>query len=1037
MSDIMIPVKFKKLLYWILEEYKNEDSIFGIHKDKFYKKPDTSYFTIFGEKCETPLGPAAGPHTQQTANLVTSYLTGSRFFELKTVQIMDTLDIEKPCIEATDEGYNTEWSTELTVPQAYEEYVKGWFLLHMLGKMLGLTKSSDRAFVFNMSVGYDLKGIKEPKIDNFIEGLIDAADNPVFLECKKVLRVAIAAGDVPGIEDPEFVETVSPNISNSITLSTMHGCPPEDQELICKYLISEKKLHTFLKMNPTLHGYEYVKKAFAKLGYDQITLKEESFTHDMQYDAAIKMLNVLIPFAKEHGVEFGAKLSNTLAVVNDKGMLPTNEMYMSGRALFPLTINLAKKLSYEFNGELKISYAGGANWFNAKKLYEVGIRPITIATDLLKPGGYTRFTQLAVLLEDLMAKPAPEKIDMIELDKLADNALFGKTYRKEAKSDIPMKIDKKLEMMKCFVAPCVEACPISQDVPEYTRLIGENRFMEAFELILSKNPLPHITGYICDHQCMYKCVRNDYEEPVLIRELKRVAAETSYNEYINNFKNEALSLGVKVAVIGAGPAGMSSAYFLARQGFDVTIFDMTGKVGGTVTHTIPGFRIPAEAIEHDIELIKKMGVEFQFNSDKNVDIADLKSKGFKYINLAVGAWKSRILTLEGDTSRVHGAIKFLQDWNKDPEALDLGRNVAVIGGGNSAMDGARAAKKTPGVDNVYIVYRRTIKEMPADREELEHAIKDGVIFKELVNPVSLTNGILKCQVMELGEPDDSGRRRPLPVEGKFVELKIDTVLSAIGEMVDYDLLNSNGIEIDERRNIKVNEFNETSVENVFISGDAFRGPSTVVESIADGQSVTNGIFAKEGIDLKRVSAKDYKFDYETRKLEIRAKKGNINPTVETLTNDEEIANETNRCLECNFICNKCVEVCPNRANLAIPVPGFENDNQIIHLDGFCNECGNCETFCPYDGAPYKDKFTLYWCNEDMEVNENNGFLLLEEGDGAKFKMRLKDKYYVLSFDASGNMINFESKHDIECKQTFDALLDVIWTTYKNYRYIFV
>ncbi|RLC49978.1 MAG: putative selenate reductase subunit YgfK, partial [Candidatus Cloacimonadota bacterium] len=375
MSDIMIPVKFKKLLYWILEEYKKEKTIFGIHEDKFYKKPDSSAFTIFGEKCETALGPAAGPHTQQTPNIVTSYLTGCRFFELKTVQIMDTLDVEKPCIEATDEGYNTEWSTELTVPQAYGEYVKGWFLLHMLNKMFGLSKVDERSFVFNMSVGYDLVGIKKPKIDNFIEGLKDASQHPDFLECKTVLKDAIAKGDIPGITDPEFVETISPNISNSITLSTMHGCPPEDQELICKYLMSEKKLHTFLKMNPTLHGYEYVKNAFAKLGYDHITLKEESFTHDMQWEPAVKMLDVLIPFAKEHNVEFGAKLSNTLAVVNDKDKLPTNEMYMSGRALFPLTINLAKKLSHQYNGELSISYAGGANYFNAKQLYDIGIRP--------------------------------------------------------------------------------------------------------------------------------------------------------------------------------------------------------------------------------------------------------------------------------------------------------------------------------------------------------------------------------------------------------------------------------------------------------------------------------------------------------------------------------------------------------------------------------------------------------------------------------------------------------------------------------------
>ncbi|MCF7794514.1 MAG: putative selenate reductase subunit YgfK, partial [Candidatus Cloacimonetes bacterium] len=640
MSDIMIPVKFEKLLHWILEEYKKEKTIFGIHEEKFYKKHDKSFITIFGEKCETALGPAAGPHTQQTPNIVAAYLTGSRFFELKTVQILDELDIEKPCIEATDEGYNTEWSTELTVPQAYEEYLKGWFLIHVVNKMFGLSRLDERAFIFNTSVGYDLAGIKQKKVDDFIENLKDASKHPVFRECETVLKKAISTGDIPGINDPDFVETISPNISNSITLSTMHGCPPEDQEAICKYLMKEKKLHTFLKMNPTLHGYEYVKNAFAKLGYDHITLKEESFTHDMQWKPAVKMLDVLIPFAKEQGVEFGAKLSNTLAVVNDQRMLPTDEMYMSGRALFPLTINLAKKLSHQYNGKLPISYAGGANYFNAKELFEIGIRPITIATDILKPGGYTKLSQLAYLLDDEMKQPVKDRIDLSKLDELAKNALESPIYKMETKSQIPMKIDKKLEMMKCFIAPCKEACPINQDVPEYIRLIGEERYLEAYELILSKNPLPHITGFICDHQCMFKCVRNDYEEPVLIRELKRVAAEKGFSKYMIKMKTDVKPIDIKVAIIGAGPAGLSSAHFLARAGFDVTVFDRTDKPGGTVIHTIPGFRIPKWAIDNDIELIKRMGVKFKFNADEDINIANLKADGFKYINLAIGAWKS-------------------------------------------------------------------------------------------------------------------------------------------------------------------------------------------------------------------------------------------------------------------------------------------------------------------------------------------------------------------------------------------------------------
>ncbi len=1033
----MIPVKFKKLLNWILEEYKNEKTIFGIYEDKFYRKPDTSSFTIFGEKCETPIGPAAGPHTQSTPNIVAAYLTGSRFFELKTVQIMDTLDIEKPCIEATDEGYNTEWSTELTVPQAYAEYVKAWFLLHLLNKMFGLSKTGERSFVFNMSVGYDLKGIKDPKIDKFIENLKDASNNEVFHECKSDLKKAIEAGKIPNITDAEFVETISPNISNSITLSAMHGCPPEDQELICKYLISEKKLHTFLKMNPTLHGYEYVKNTFQKLGYDHIILKEDSFTHDMQYNDAIKMLKVLLPFAKEHGVEFGVKLSNTLAVVNEKGILPTDEMYMSGRALFPLTINLAKKLSDEFGGKLPISYAGGAGYFNIKDIFETGIKPITLATDLLKPGGYLRLTQIAELLDSSMQDLPSQNIDLEKLDSIAADALLNEKYKKEYKSDAPMKIDQELPITDCFIAPCTIGCPINQDVPEYIRLIGEKRYLEALELIVSKNPLPFITGFICDHKCMLKCVRNDYEEPVLIRELKRVAAEKGYDNFLKNLKINNKPNGIKVAVIGAGPAGLASAYFLAREGFDVTIFDKTDKPGGTVIHTIPGFRIPDWAIQNDIELIKKKGVKFQMNADADFDLEKLKADGFKYINLAIGAWKSRMLPMEGDTSKVHGAIKFLQDWNKDKNALDLGKNVAVVGGGNSAMDSARAAKRTPGVNNVYIFYRRTIKEMPADREELDNAIKDGVIFKELINPVSLINGILKCQVMELGEPDESGRKRPLSVEGKFIELEIDTVLSAIGEMVDYDILKKNGIKIDERKNIVVNEFGETSNKNVFISGDALRGPSTVVEAIADGQNIANAILEKEGIDPERIKPENFNFDNEIRKHDIRNKKGIINPTVEVLSTNEEISAETNRCLECNFICNKCMEVCPNRANIAVKVVGFKDVNQILHLDGLCNECGNCETFCPYDGAPYKEKFTLFWNDKDMVMSVNNGFLLTSEENDAEFKVRVSDKTYIVNFDKSSKLLNYRSDHEIEQKVEFNSLMNIIWWTYKNHNFLFM
>ncbi|MCK4339566.1 MAG: putative selenate reductase subunit YgfK, partial [Candidatus Cloacimonetes bacterium] len=223
----MRPIPFNKLIHWIFEEYKQHKSIFGIPEEKFFRKKNKNNIKIFGENCEIPIGPAAGPHTQLSQNIIASYITGARFFELKTIQKLDELHIEKPCIDAQDEGYNTEWSTELTVSQAYNEYVKAWFILHLLQKSFHLSLFDERAFIFNMSVGYDLEGIRTSKVDNFIEGLKNASNNVFFNECKDILKDQIKDQKLTEI-DEIFIDSISPNISNSITLSTMHGCPPEE-----------------------------------------------------------------------------------------------------------------------------------------------------------------------------------------------------------------------------------------------------------------------------------------------------------------------------------------------------------------------------------------------------------------------------------------------------------------------------------------------------------------------------------------------------------------------------------------------------------------------------------------------------------------------------------------------------------------------------------------------------------------------------------------------------------------------------------------
>ncbi len=1024
MSDVMVPIPFQQLLDWILEEYQSEGTIFGIPENKFYYKKDDSAMQVFGERCETPIGPAAGPHTQVAQNIAAAYLTGGRFFELKTVQIMDELEIDKPCIDAERETYNTEWSTELSVPQAFDEYVKAWFLIHLLEEIFGFSKVEERSFVFNMSVGYDLEGIQSSKIDTFIEGMKNAADTSIFQECRQALIQTVNNGEVPGVTHSDFVEEISPRLSRSVTLSTMHGTPPEDQEAICRYLMAEKGLHTYVKLNPTLHGYEYVRDVFQDLGYDHIQLKEESFTHDMQYPAAVEMLNSLLDHAEETGVEFGVKLSNTLAVANDKGTLPADEMYMSGKALYPLTVSLALKLSREFKGRLTISYSGGADFFNIAALLKAGLKPITMATYFLKPGGYSRMTQLAELLETETDALEMDQVDLKALQKAAEQAVADPRYAFDGQTSAPIKTGDKLPLLDCFLAPCTYGCPIHQDIPDYIRLISEERYGEAYQLIISKNPLPFITGYICDHNCQLKCVRNDYDDPVQIRDLKHIAAEIGFEEVIETIRPPEEQRETRVAVIGAGPAGLSAGYFLAREGFQVTVFDKTDRPGGMVAHGIPDFRYPEGTVEHDLELIKRSGVSFKLNADPDIDLEQLKDEGFRYVILAIGAWKSRSLDIKGDQDRVRGAIDFLQAFKKDPGAIQLGKRVGVIGGGNSAMDSARAALRVSGVEEVSILYRRTIKQMPADREELENAIKDGVIFEELVSPVSLHKGELACQVMRLGEVDASGRRRPVPVEGEMKHFPVDSVLTAIGELVEYDLLEKNGIEVGERGQILVDEFNQTSVDNVFIAGDAFHGPATVVQGIADARKVANGILHLERAAERLLTVPVVAFNGEPHLETVREKKAVLVPPIDPEHFEADYLGETARCLECTTLCNQCVSVCPNRANAAIRVesPVLEKHNQILHLDALCNECGNCGTFCPYQGTPYQEKFTLFWDQEAFLNSENEGYLPLSE---TNLQLRYQGEIYNLQID-NGQIEpeNDELVVDGELQGLFDLMLTV-------------
>ncbi|GAA0779298.1 putative selenate reductase subunit YgfK [Clostridium subterminale] len=967
MSDKMRPISFEKLINWIFTELKTKESIFGIHKDKFYYGIPNNTIHFLGESLGLPIGPAAGPSSQLAQNIIAAYLTGSRFIELKTVQIIDGEDLPvlKPCINAEDECYNVEWSTELTVEEAYEEYVKAWIILHVLMKELNL--SQERDFVFNMSVGYDLDGIKSDKIDFYMENMKNSRNSKIWKESLQVLENNIKKFYRFSTED---LNKISSRLCNSITLSTLHGCPPQEIERIATYLLKEKHLHTFVKMNPTLLGEEFVRETFNKMGYEYIKLNSHHFKNDLKYDDGIKMIKKLKEVATMENLEIGVKLTNTLPVKILNEELPGEEMYMSGRSLYPLTINLASKLSKEFEGKLYISYSGGAESFNVEKIFATGICPITFATTILKPGGYERIEQIAKKIE-LLIPNRKLTIDMQLLEILAKESINDKHHLKEARIVKSRKIDRELPIYDCTIAPCSEGCPIAQQIPKYIELVGDGKYDEAFEVIVRDNAAPAITGTICNHNCQYKCTRLDYDSSLEIRRIKKIAVDNAEAIYTNNIKASPIKSHKNVAIIGAGVAGLSTALYLRRNGINVEVFEKRDKPYGVINYVIPSFRIDNSILEQDFQMVKSHGVKVTYGIAEQVDLNILK-ENFDYIVLATGAWKPGYITLKKGNDRVLTAIQFLEEFKKNSVDIKLGTHVCVIGGGDVAMDVARAAKRVNGVEKVTIIYRRTKDLMPASREEIRLAVDDGIEFRELLYPVALEDNNLVCERMILGEQDKSGRKSPISL-GKYEEINATAVIAAIGEKVDSKFFENLGIELNSKGLPEVNSKCETNISNVYVAGDAKNGPGTIVEAMSHGKIITRDILRKENMPCDFPRTEKNTCGYELKKSYER--KGVLLDTIHS-------KEETIRCLKCNKICEICVDVCPNRANMFIEIKeGPISGHQIIHLDGMCNECGNCGVFCPYKGNPYKDKITIFWGEEDFENSSNSGFYVIDSSIG--------------------------------------------------------
>lgn len=1015
MSDYLMIQPFAVQLRRILKEYEANGSIFGIHKSLFYTPKADAPFAVpdvYGKYLATPIGPSAGPHTQLSQNIVSAWLCGGRFVELKTVQILDELEIPRPCIDMEDEGYNVEWSQELKLEESAHEYVVAWALIHILPRILGWEGKAPVGTIFDMSVGYNLEGIQSPRVRTFMDKMEDATEE--VAQIRDILRR----------EFPQFADIEIPNqIANSITLSTMHGCPPDEIERIVEYLLTERKLHTIVKMNPTLLGKEQVIDILHNaLGFREIYIPDSVFAADISYDKAVGLIGRVQKVAAAQGLAFGVKLSNTLAMHNHKQLMPGDEMYMSGRALYPVTMNLFDKLAHEFNGDLRVSYSAGADALNVATIASCGAVPITACSDLLKPGGYARLGQWLVNLEAAMASAGAKSLAEFSADKLenvkaaAAESLTDIRYKKEYWPYGLPKVKSGLGLWDCITAPCVEACAVCQDVPEYNWWIKEGDPDKALAVILARNPMPGVTGYVCNHLCQTRCVRNDYEETVAIRALKRYAEEAgSVAPLVAKEK-----VGKKVAVIGSGPSGWSAAFYLALNGVDVTIFEGKDVIGGMM-RLVPVFRLPWEVIQRDVDRVLAMGVELKLNHPITGAPEKLLEQGFDAVYVAPGFQRDTPLRIPGvDGPGVYAALDLL-DHTRRGERPDLGWKALVIGGGDTAMDAVRTSQRLTG-NPTTIVYRRTRAEMPASLEEIEGALEEGNELLELTTPLRVVRDdagkvvALECLRNELGEPGADGRRKPVAIPGSEFRIPCDTVIIAVGQNPDFAFLEGSVVSLCSDGGIAIDSMTGgTHARNVYAGGDgAEAGPESIIAACADGRRAAESICWQFGVPFDQPADKKAKLSIEeiTQVKHVRAIKA---PQVRTRMlpvelrdnfdlidlsfSKEQAEAEAARCVQCTSFCDKCVEVCPNRANqtflmrpldvmlprlayvaqsAGLRVMGIERlviaqDRQIVNINDFCNECGDCTTFCVHLGQPWLDKPRLFLNEKDFLDENHNAY----------------------------------------------------------------
>ena len=513
--------------------------------------------------------------------------------------------------------------------------------------------------------------------------------------------------------------------------------------------------------------------------------------------------------------------------------------------------------------------------------------------------------------------------------------------------------ENREDVMPTGTAPCKAACPAHVPVQGYLKLAAQGRYTDALELIKKENPFPAVCGRICNKRCEAECTRGSVDEAVAIDEVKRFIADHDKNEATRFVPTMVNQIGrpytEKIAIIGAGPAGMSCAYYLANKGYPVTVFDRNPVPGGMLTLGIPAFRLEKDVLNAEIDILREMGVEFRCGVEvgKDVTIQQLRDEGYKGFYLAIGAQKSAKLNIPGEELEgVFGGVEFLREVNLGNKPA-VGKRCAVIGGGNVAMDVCRSAVRL-GAEETYIIYRRSQDEMPADPEEVKEAMEEGVKFRFLNAPVEIIGrdgkvSALKVEAMELGEPDEKGRRISVGT-GKFETIELDSVIGAIGQTVDWGGLDVGRLVTTKKGTAEADALTyQTAQPDIFVGGDCYTGPSFAINAIAagkeaaislhryvhPGQTLTAGRDRREyrALDKEHVMLDVASFDNDRRQQPgYNAAKAKTFADARVTFTEEQVRKECARCLGCG----------------ATKVDSY-----------LCIGCGLCTTKCKFDAIHLK------------------------------------------------------------------------------------